>query len=565
MTIARKLLVILAASTLGLALLLALGHYIIRDSIDEARHLVQGTYAPIVERDLPKMAAMEGAITLLLNADRDAYQAELAQQKGAHTNREEALQKYIAEADENIGQVIERVTLASEEFTPEMDETFARVQKQHIAWKAELTESLQLSAQILAETDAEADEALIEQRRAQQEHVDKTFSAMRASIDELVGFFEGYIATANEQLKAKNEAALVARATNEAHAHQMLIIFYAVGGAIVLIIALALIQTTRSIVKALTSSITHLNESSQSVNSASEQLSAASNTIADEAAEQAAALEETLASLEELNATTQMNTEHVSQTSDRVTDIRQKVTHGSEVMARMLEAMQQISHNANQTATVMRTIDEIAFQTNLLALNAAVEAARAGEAGRGFAVVAEEVRNLAQRSAEAARSSSGMIEASHRSAKTGMETSERLDAFLRELGGEMDQIVRLSNEVATASREQAHGIQQISSAASQIDQSVQRGAATAEETASASTELSSLSQQMLLVVGELQKMVQRDGKRRTRDEDGDDLPSAYGHEEPSFFVGRKPGLEPKKASTPKSQTERSQQELIETF
>ncbi|KAF0093336.1 MAG: methyl-accepting chemotaxis sensory transducer [Puniceicoccaceae bacterium 5H] len=626
MSIARKLFLVLGISILGLGGVLALGRYTLKSNLEASRSLVDGTYAPIVERDLPKLTELRNGITLLLNADRDAYQAELAQSQAATALNPEELQALFDTVTENSAQVMERTEKASNSFSDDMQETYAAMQAQYTTWKnhssdllgitsdlfdqtaqyrkdrqqlskidgalnkslesliaqhqdepelanafaeieqqllranvslgvmlrspdpeavqqarklfAEQTEQLQNRLEALGEHHhgdaadplaksqglltqwqqygtklshaATQNQDLTAQREELEQQTSHEFAVMRETLDQLVGFFEEQIAASTEALVTKNEQARQTRAATEAHAHQMLMIFYAIGAVTILVLGGYLTLVTLSIVKALRGAIDQLRGSSNEVTSASVQLSSSSNMMADEASQQAAALEETLASLEEVNATTHMNAEHARNTSDRVEDIRGKVTKGSQLMETMLDAMQRIRQNSDQTASVMRTIDEIAFQTNLLALNAAVEAARAGEAGRGFAVVAEEVRNLAQRSAEAARSTSGMIETSHQTAKQGVDSSEQLAEFLRELGAEMDQIVLLSNEVSTASNEQSQGLQQISTAASQIDQSTQRNAATAEETASASEELSELSTQLQDIVHTLNQMVKSD-------------------------------------------------------
>jgi methyl-accepting chemotaxis protein len=176
-------------------------------------------------------------------------------------------------------------------------------------------------------------------------------------------------------------------------------------------------------------------------------------------------------------------------------------------MGRMSTAIEDIKKSSDETAKIIKTIDEIAFQTNLLALNAAVEAARAGEAGKGFAVVAEEVRNLAQRSAEAARNTADMIEGSVKNADNGVTISGEVATLLDEIAGNNGKVNDLVGEIAAASNEQAQGIDQINTAVGQMDQVTQSNAANAEESASASEELSAQAEALSGMVVQLQSMV----------------------------------------------------------
>jgi methyl-accepting chemotaxis protein len=223
--------------------------------------------------------------------------------------------------------------------------------------------------------------------------------------------------------------------------------------------------------------------------------------LAQGAGEQASALEEVSSSLQELASSSRQNTASAQEARGVAEAAAADAGKGLTSMNRLSEAVQGIKTSADSTARIVKTIDEIAFQTNLLALNAAVEAARAGEAGKGFAVVAEEVRNLAMRSAEAAKSTAGLIEESVRNAERGVELNVEVLGQLRGITDGARKVGEMMGEIAVASEEQNQGIQQISSAMEQISQVTQQNAASSEESASAAEELSAQADELRSLVG----------------------------------------------------------------
>ena len=272
------------------------------------------------------------------------------------------------------------------------------------------------------------------------------------------------------------------------------------GSAIALALAAAtVIVMLRSINGSLRNALGSLSSGIEQITAAVSMLSSTSQSLAGGASEQAASLEETSASLEEMASMTKRNAENATNTKT----IAQQTRSAAESGGGEMQAMNEIKAASDNIAKIIKTIDEIAFQTNILALNAAVEAARAGEAGAGFAVVAEEVRNLAQRSAQAARETAEKIEDSIRKSNHGVGLSSRVAESLQQILARAREMDGLVAEIASASGEQSQGIEQVNKAVSEMDKVTQANAANAEETASAAEELGAQTEQVRQVVGEL--------------------------------------------------------------
>ncbi|MBU0681997.1 MAG: hypothetical protein KKD73_11315 [Proteobacteria bacterium] len=264
---------------------------------------------------------------------------------------------------------------------------------------------------------------------------------------------------------------------------------------------------TRAITKPLSQAINDINEGATQVAVASGQVSSASQSLAEGASEQAASLEETSSSLEELTAMTRQNAENAAQANVLMQEATVVGGRANASMAELTSAMKEVTRASEDTSKIIKTIDEIAFQTNLLALNAAVEAARAGEAGAGFAVVAAEVRNLAMRAAEAAKNTSNLIEGT---LKRVQESSVLVGSTNEAFAGvslSSAKVSQLIAEIAAASKEQSLGVDQISTAVTEMDQVTQQNAAAAEESASASEELSSQAEVMRDTVADLAALI----------------------------------------------------------
>ena len=254
--------------------------------------------------------------------------------------------------------------------------------------------------------------------------------------------------------------------------------------------------------------VTHLSSGAGEVASAAEQMSGASQSLAEGASEQAAGLEESSSSMEEMAAITAQTAENAQRANELAGRAHKTARTGTGAMSRMNGAIKEIQQNAQKTENILKVIDEIAFQTNLLALNAAVEAARAGEAGKGFAVVAEEVRNLAKRSADAARETAELIQLSVQSAEHGVTISAEVAQNLDAIVDSVEKTSGLVGEISSSTEEQSEGIGQVNLAISQLDQVTQANAANAEQTSSSAEELNKQAVQLNQLVSRLNQMVQ---------------------------------------------------------
>ncbi len=238
------------------------------------------------------------------------------------------------------------------------------------------------------------------------------------------------------------------------------------------------------------------------IDAGSNQVSASSQTLSESASEQAASLEEISSSLEEIRSMAGQNSASAQEATGLAGESQGSADKGHQEMVHMAGAMDEIKSSSAEISKIIKVIDEIAFQTNLLALNAAVEAARAGEAGKGFAVVAEEVRNLAQRSAEAAKNTGAMIQTASSRADNGVAIAGRVSDTLEEIVASTKKVNTLLSEIAIASQGQADGIAEVNKGVGQLDSVTQQNAGNSEQLASAAQETAAQATTLRDLVGQ---------------------------------------------------------------
>lgn len=264
---------------------------------------------------------------------------------------------------------------------------------------------------------------------------------------------------------------------------------------------------SENIAKSVKKVLEDLSETSTNLSSISVELTTTSHKLAEGSTEQAASIQETSSTLEESSSMVHQTTQNTKEAENLARRTKEFSGKGTSEMQVMLEAMEELKKSSAEISKIIKVIDEIAFQTNILSLNAAVEAARAGDAGKGFAVVAEEVRTLAQRSAQAAKDTAVIIESNISLSEKCLSITSQVSESLTAINDESNKVNELLGEISTASQEQEIGISQINKAISQMEQVLQSNASTAQQSATCADQLSIYSETTKSIINALNALI----------------------------------------------------------
>ncbi|RUL76172.1 methyl-accepting chemotaxis protein [Dyella choica] len=445
--------------------------------------LVPSQYLDLVRSDsLKSFLTMSEAAALVGKPDQvkqklaefDRYQAEMNEYKGKFAKLE--MSPAVAAANKEWH--------ASDKDYDQAKQDVLDAIKQGDNGASDLVE-MEVRPLLMQRQDALAKLVKVQSDEAGQIFADQVKSYQRVRMITLVALLAGL-------LFAALRSTLLIRSISQALNHAMKVAHEIAGGNLGHAIEVKgkdelaqLLGALRTMDQRLVEIVAEVRNGSDAVSTAAQQIARGNDDLSQRTQEQASSLEETASSMEEMTSTVKQNAENASHANQLARGAREQAERGGEVVAQAVTAMREINTSSRKISDIVSLIDEIAFQTNLLALNAAVEAARAGEQGRGFAVVATEVRNLAQRSAGAAKEIKLLINDSADKVRAGSELVDQSGKALADIVDSVKKVTDIVAEIAAASQEQSAGIDQVNHAVSQMDEMTQQNAALVEEASAA--------------------------------------------------------------------------------